>query len=158
MLVENNLAPNAKVKLTIISEHVYSVFEKLDHVISGLFDVQSAVNDLIDSNDHQSQLIDGGTQVSQSVSDKNDSVTSDLSDSISQHNQIEQEYQAQMNQAMSNIDFNVDVGNIANFSTTAAFISGQMDLMFNLDPALKMMFMFPLICGLAMLIIGRLKK
>lgn len=145
-------------KLTIIAEHVYSVFEKLDHVISGLFDVESAVNDLIDSNDQQSQLIDGGTQVSQSVSNKNDSVTSELFDSISQHNHIEQEYQAQMNQAMSNIDFNIDVGNVANFSTTAAFISGQMDLMFNLDPAFKLMFTFPLICGLAMLIIGRLKS
>lgn len=127
----------------------------LQNKLTGLGNEQALTNNKLEE---QKNLFEIGNSTSQSVADKNDNVSSELTDSITQHNQIEQEYQAQMQQHISNVDFNLDLNGVSNFATTAAFISGQMDLFYNLDPAITMMFTFPLICGLAMLIIGRLRK
>lgn len=151
--------------LIIIGEHAYSIFQRLGDVISGLFGVQNAVEDTnellnqqIGIDQQQNQLIENGNDTSQSSAEKNDTVTSELTGSITQHNQIEQEYQDQMQEHISNVDFNLDLNGVSGFTTTATFISSSMDKFFNLDPGIKMMFTFPLIAGLAMLIIGRLKS
>lgn len=151
--------------LDILNSNVLSIFHKLDDVISGLFGIEDAVegtnellNQQIGLDQQQNNLIESGTSTSQSAADTNDSVTSELTGSITQHNDIEKEYQAQMQEHISNVDFEIDLGGVSNFTSTATFISSSMDTFFNLDPAIKLFFTFPLICGLAMLIIGRLKS